>query len=140
MTITIPDFSLWDLFWLCVKIIVGSLIVRWAYVTVKTHWFGPGEEDEDEDEENDDDEENTDDDEEEDDEEDQEEDQEEDEEAIFEGERVFHVGAVRTGKMRIVVASSEEEAKRIGARILEAEEEDLVASEVYDQVARAEDR
>jgi hypothetical protein len=129
--ITIPDFSLWDLFWLCVKIMIGSLIVRWAYVTVKTHWFGPGEEEEEEEE--DEDEESTE-------EDDEDEDEEDDEEAIFEGERVFHVGAIRTGKTRIVVASDEEEAKRIGARILDAEEEDLVASEVYDQVARAEDR
>ena len=31
---TIPDFSLGDLFWLCVKIVIASAVVRWAYVTV----------------------------------------------------------------------------------------------------------
>ena len=136
MNITIPDFSLFDLFLLCIKIVIGSIVIRWAYVTVKSLWFGPGDEDEDEDEDEDAGSVNETPDE----EEEEEEEEDDDEEAIFEGERVFHVGAVRTGKMRIVVASSEEEAKRIGARVLDAEEEDLVASEVYDQVARAEDR
>lgn len=139
---TIPDFSLGDLFWLCLKIVIGSFIVRWAYVTVKNHWFnGPGDEDEDEDEDEKENEEDASEDDEDDDDDEEEDDEEEDdEEAIFESERVFHVGAVRTGKTRIVVASDEDEAKRIGARILDVEEEDLVASEVYDQVARAEDR
>ena len=53
---------------------------------------------------------------------------------------IFHVGAVRSGQTRIVVATDEDEAKRIGARVLETNEGDLVASEVYDHVARAEDR
>jgi len=123
------DFSFWDLFWLCVKVVAASFVVRWAYVSIKSHWFGPDEEDEDEEEEQG-----------EDTEEEEDDDEDEDDVAIFEGERIFHVGAVRSGQTRIVVATDEDEAKRIGARVLETNEGDLVASEVYDHVARAEDR
>lgn len=131
---TIPDFSLDDVFWLCVKIVIASAIVRWAYVTVSNHWFNR-ESDEDDDENEDD---------EDDDEEDEQEDIEVvvlgDKEVIFESEKVFHVGDVKSGGTRIVIAEDEEQAKRIAARILDTEEEDLVASEVYDNVTRIEDK
>lgn len=133
---TIPDFSLSDLFSLCVKIVIASFVVRWAYVTVSNHWLHRGSR---EDEDDDDEEEN----EEEEDEEEEDEEEEEketDEEVIFEGEKVFHVGDVKSGGTRIVIAEDEGQAKRIAARVSGAEEEDLVASEVYDNVTRTEDK
>jgi len=50
-------------------------------------------------------------------------------------EKVFHIGAP-DGRIEIVVASEEEEAKRVGAASLGVSEEDVVSSEVYDKVVR----
>src|SRR5271170_311791 len=88
--IAFPDFSLGDLFWLCVKIVIASAVVRWAYVTVSNHWFhrkSRDDEDDDEDENEDKDE----------DEDEDEEAEETSEEVLVESEKVFHVGDVKSG-------------------------------------------
>ena len=131
--IAFPDFSLGDLFWLCIKIVIASAVVRWAYVTVSNHWFhrkSRDDEDDDEDENEDKDE----------DEDEDEEAEETSEEVLVESEKVFHVGDVKSGGTRIVIAEDEDHAKRIAARVLDTDEEDLVASEVYDNVTRTEDK
>lgn len=138
MTFTVPDFSLGDIFWLCVKIVIASAVVRWTYVTVSNHWFNRETREDETDE--DADEEGGKDDKEEDEDEDDEEEKEEKEEAIFESEKVFHVGDVKSGGTRIVIADDEDQAKRIAARASGADEDDLVASEVYDSVTRTEDK
>ena len=106
-----PD--LFDVIWYAFWLVIASYVVHWAYTEIrKTWWPDPKKI------------------------------RKKKEKPLKEERRrlkeakVFHVGSVTTGEDKIVVVKDEDEARRVGAKALRVEEEDVVTSEVYEKAVR----